>query len=47
MVSRRAVFAAIALALASIISAFGGASRIEVAEARKRRRRRRRKTYQY
>jgi hypothetical protein len=47
MISRRAVFAAIALALASIVSAFGGASRIEIAEARKRRRRRRRKTYQY
>jgi hypothetical protein len=47
MISRRAVFAAIALALASIVSAFGGASRIQIAEARKRRGRRRRKTYQY
>jgi hypothetical protein len=47
MISRRAVFAAIALALASIVSAFGGARRIQIAEARKRRGRRRGKTYQY
>jgi hypothetical protein len=47
MISRRALFVRMALALASIAAALGGASRADVAQARRRRRRRDNKTYQY
>ena len=47
MITRRGLFAGIALALASIVSALGGASRVEIAEAGKRRRRHHRRTYPY
>jgi hypothetical protein len=45
MISRRALFARLTLALTSIAAALGGASRVEVAGAKKRRNRRKKYPY--